>query len=82
MAMQDIEDFENSSDEEYLPRDSEFDSDDSDIGQNDDSDHDLLTYEPVALPILDDGWHFMSNPFSDARPDSLPSFSGPVMFNK
>ena len=47
----------------------------------DDSDDEetLLQYEPVSLPIMDDGWHFMSDPFTDARPDPLPNFSGAII---
>ena len=57
MEMQDIEVFENNSDEEYLPRDLEFDSYDSDILQDDDSDDDFIAtsifYEQVLrLRIL------------------------------
>ena len=36
-------------------------------------------YEPVSLPIQDDGWTFMANPLIDQRPDILPDFTAPLV---
>ncbi|MPC73708.1 hypothetical protein E2C01_068045 [Portunus trituberculatus] len=61
------------SDPEYVPGDSE-DSDDScasdcDYDTNDDIGNDVE-------PVVDQGWRFMGDPFSDTRPDPLPLFHG------
>ena len=70
---------EEGSDKEYLPgEDSENSDTDADMDDSDDEET-LLQYEPVSLPIMDDGWHFMSDPFTDARPDPLPNFNGAII---
>ena len=75
-------DMSDSSESEYLPgEDSEMDDSDSEDDISDDSDDEetLLVFEPISLPIMDDGWHFMSDPLSDARPDPQPNFSDPII---
>lgn len=67
------------SDTEYVP--GMVCSDDSDDSCDDDceydsDDHDTSDVEPE--PVLDHGWRFMADPFSDSRPDALPLFAGTV----
>lgn len=67
------------SDTEYVP--GMVCSDDSDDSCDDDceydsDDHDTSDVEPE--PVVDHGWRFMADPFSDSRPDALPLFAGTV----
>ena len=57
---------------EYLSdaSDGEY-SDDSSESGDDDSDEALLDMQPMQ----EQGWHLMSDLFSDTRPDTIPSFS-------
>ena len=78
----DIEDMEDSSGSEYLPGEDSCSESEDDMSDNicDVSDEKtLMQFEPISLPVLDDGWHFMSNPFTDARPDPQPNFSGAIV---
>ena len=53
---------------EYLPGASEEeDSDDSDFSDIEFDSDEEFSDEPE--PLVEDGWRFMSDPFSDARPD-------------
>ena len=56
---------------EYLPGASEEeDSDDSDFSDIEfDSDEE---FSDENEPVVEDGWQYMSDPYSDARPDPLP----------
>ena len=59
------------SDSEYVP--GVGDSDDSDSDYEYDSDDNI---PDDVEPVVDQGWRFMGDPFSDARPDPLPLFAG------
>ena len=75
-------DMEDSDGSDYLPEEHSCSEseDDSDCFSDDSDDEDtLLQLEPISLPVLDDDWHFMSDPLADARPDPLPNFSGATM---
>ena len=61
------------SDSEYAPHsESDDDSCDSDLECDSDEYYDDSDPEPLE----EDGWKFMSDPFSDARPDIVPTFAG------
>lgn len=63
------------SDTEYVPgmvcSDNSDDSCDDDCEYESDDDT-----ADVVEPVVDQGWMFMSDPFSDSRPDPLPQFGG------
>ena len=63
-----------SSDSEYIP--SDHDSDDASVsGESDmENDSDEELYEDIE-PVMDSGWVFMADPFSDVRPQPLPAFA-------
>ena len=75
-------DLEDSDGSVYLPEEHSCSEseDDSDCFTDDSDDEEtLLQLEPISLPVMDDDWHFMSDPFTDARPDPQPKFSGAIL---
>ena len=62
------------SDTEYVP--GLGDSDDSDESSESDCEYDSDDDIPDEVgPVIDEGWVFMGDPFSDKRPDALPCFT-------
>ena len=57
---------------EYLPNTSDEDSDSGDSYLDDDSDNELMEDNE---PIVEEGWQFLPDPFSDVRLDPTPEFN-------
>ena len=59
---------------EYVPGD----SDDSDESCDSDYEYDSDDIPDDAEPVVDQGWRFVGDPFTDARPDPVPLFAGAI----
>ena len=60
----------------YAPGNEESDYSDSEYDDDYDSEIEEEYYEPTGLPVIDDDWFYISDPFSDRRPDPVPQFDG------
>ena len=65
------------SDSEYVPGLGDSDHSDESCGSDCEYDSDDDIPDDVE-PVVDQGWRFVGDPFTDARPDPVPLFTGAI----